>query len=131
MTLDPYALKIYIDGSALKNPGGASGCAGIAEYPSDWNRPEETLFTVGYEGSTNNRMELLACVKAMEYVRDHVAGLASQNYCTDHKGTGVAPHPFSIRCNTILASLIESAMVCLRQYATRLVELRYSSGISV
>jgi len=35
MTLDPHALKIYIDGSSLKNPGGACGYAGIAEHPTD------------------------------------------------------------------------------------------------
>ena len=78
MTLDPYALKIYIDGSSYKNPGGASGCAGVAEYPNDWNRPDETVFTLGYQSSTNNRMELLACIRAMEYVRDHVADLNVQ-----------------------------------------------------
>ena len=78
MTLDPHALKIVIDGSSLKNPGGASGLAGIAEYPTDWNLPDKILFTVGYEGSTNNRMELLACVKAMEYVRDGIVGLSVQ-----------------------------------------------------
>lgn len=37
----PRALKIYIDGSARKNPGGSSGCAGILRYPDDWNRPDE------------------------------------------------------------------------------------------
>jgi ribonuclease HI len=78
MTLDPYAFKIYIDGSSLKNPGGPSGYAGIAEYPSDWNFPDKIVFTLGYQSSTNNRMELLACLKAMEYVRDHVAGLNTQ-----------------------------------------------------
>ena len=37
--LDPYALKIFIDGSALENPGGAGGVAGIVQYPDSWGRP--------------------------------------------------------------------------------------------
>ena len=55
MTFDPHALKIYIDGSSFKNPGGASGFAGRAEYPDGWNRNDEVLFAVGYDGSTNTR----------------------------------------------------------------------------
>jgi ribonuclease HI len=85
MTLDPHALKIYIDGSSFKNPGGASGFAGRAEYPEDWNRIGETLFTVGYESSTNNRMELLACVTAMEHVRDNVTGVQRVQIVTDSR----------------------------------------------
>src|SRR3954464_8321034 len=85
MTLDPYALKIYIDGSSLKNPGGASGFAGRAEYPENWNRPDEVLFNPGYESSTNNRMELLACVTAMEYVRDNVLGVQRVQIVTDSR----------------------------------------------
>jgi len=85
MTLDPYALKIYIDGSSLKNPGGASGFAGRAEYPEDWNRPDEVLFSTGYKSSTNNRMELLACVTAMEHVRDNVLGVQRVQIVTDSR----------------------------------------------
>ena len=70
MSTDPRALRIYVDGSALKNPGGPSGCAGIVEYPSDWDRANEPIFQVGYRESTNNRMELLACIKAFEYIRE-------------------------------------------------------------
>jgi len=85
MTLDPHALKIYIDGSSFKNPGGASGLAGRAEYPESWNREDEALFAVGYEGSTNNRMELLACVTAMEHVRDNVIGIRRVQIVTDSR----------------------------------------------
>jgi ribonuclease HI len=85
MTLDPYALKIYIDGSSLKNPGGASGFAGRAEYPDNWNRLDEVLFSTGYESSTNNRMELLACVTAMEHVRDNVLGVQRVQIVTDSR----------------------------------------------
>ena len=71
MSFDPHALKIYIDGSALDNPGGAGGIAAWLEFPIDWNRPDERLFQEGFQETTNNRMELLACIRAFEYVREH------------------------------------------------------------
>jgi ribonuclease HI len=75
MSLDPHALKIYIDGSALRNPGGAGGVAAWIEFPMDWDRPDELLFQEGFQETTNNRMELLACIRAFEYVRDQGRGL--------------------------------------------------------
>jgi ribonuclease HI len=78
LVLDPHALKIYIDGSALDNPGGTGGIAAIVEYPQDWNRPNEQIFAFGYVETTNNRMELLACVKAFEYVREQGNSLRVQ-----------------------------------------------------
>jgi len=83
MSLDPHALKIYIDGSSFKNPGGGSGFAGRAEYPQDWNRPDELMFTVGYEQSTNNRMELMACITALEHVCENVLGVQRVQIVTD------------------------------------------------
>jgi ribonuclease HI len=85
MTLDPRALKIYIDGSSFKNPGGPSGFAGRAEYPESWNRQDEVLFTVGFQSSTNNRMELLACVTAMEHIHDNVLGVQRVQIVTDSR----------------------------------------------
>ena len=46
MSEDPYALKLYIDGSALDNPGGSGGIACFAEFPESWNRLDEEIFTV-------------------------------------------------------------------------------------
>lgn len=73
MSFDPHALKLYTDGSCRNNPGGESGYAVVAEYPSDWNCPDEVLFEISYEASTNNRMELLAVVRAIEYVCDQIS----------------------------------------------------------
>src|SRR5438094_5609418 len=72
---DPHALKIYIDGSALKNPGGPGGLAGIAEFPDHMNRADEVLFEEGYKETTNNRMELCACLRAFEYIRRNASAL--------------------------------------------------------
>lgn len=78
VSLDPHALKIYIDGSALKNPGGAGGVAGIVVYPDDANLEPETIFQVGYQATTNQRMELLACIRALQHVRKEGLGLGVQ-----------------------------------------------------
>lgn len=78
MLPNPHALKIYVDGSALRNPGGPGGCAGIVEYPDDWNQPDEEVFRVGYKATTNNRMELIACIRAFDYVRENGARLGVQ-----------------------------------------------------
>lgn len=66
---DERSLKIWIDGSAFKNPGGESGYAGVIVWPEELNRPDEIAFTCSIEHSTNNRMELMACIKALECVR--------------------------------------------------------------
>ena len=66
---DERSLKIWIDGSAFKNPGGESGYAGIIEWPEALGRPFEIAFTRTLGQSTNNRMELMACVRALEHVR--------------------------------------------------------------
>ena len=73
--LDPRALKLYVDGNAYDNPGGNAGMACVAEYPESWNRPDEEVFSVGFHESTNNRMELKACLQALEYVRDHAKSM--------------------------------------------------------
>lgn len=66
---DPHALKLYVDGSALENPGGPGGAAGIVEFPEHLSRGNEVIFEEGYVETTNNRMELRACIGALEYVR--------------------------------------------------------------
>lgn len=71
MSFDPHAVKLYVDGSCLKNPGGSSGFAVWIEYPVDWNRPDEPLENIGFRESTNNRMELRACIWAHDWVREH------------------------------------------------------------
>jgi len=78
MSSDPHALKLYIDGAAFDNPGGPGGFAVIAEYPDEWNRQPEELLREGYRETTNNRMELSACISAFELVRSKGADLGVQ-----------------------------------------------------
>ena len=55
---------IYTDGSCLKNPGGASGWAfGVLENGEEW------FMSGGEESSTNNRMELVAIIEALNFVQ--------------------------------------------------------------
>jgi ribonuclease HI len=71
---DPHAIKIFVDGSALpKNPGRA-GFAAWIEYPDSWelDSKEITLSNNTFEQSTNQRMELLACIWAHEWVRQNI-----------------------------------------------------------
>lgn len=75
MSEDPHALKLYIDGNAYDNPGGTGGFACFAEYPESWNRPDEEIFRQGFHETSNNRMELQACICALEYVREKGSSL--------------------------------------------------------
>lgn len=70
MPYDPQALKVFIDGNAYNNPGGQGGYAGIADYPEHFNRDPEVIFQVGFHETTNNRMELKACIHAYKYVAE-------------------------------------------------------------
>lgn len=57
---------IYTDGSCLENPGGASGWAfGIIENNEEW------FMSGGEKSSTNNRMELLAVIEALDFVQEN------------------------------------------------------------
>lgn len=67
---DLRALKIYVDGACPGNTGGAGGFAAWIEFPFDWGLPDEFLASRGYFRTTNNRMELRACLFAHEWVLD-------------------------------------------------------------
>jgi len=71
MSLDPRAIQIYTDGSCYKNPGGRSGCAAVVHYPDHLQREDEQIVDFGCEESSNNRMELLACICALKWVRQN------------------------------------------------------------
>ncbi len=79
VSFDLRALKIYIDGSCRKNPGGAGGFAARIEHPFDWNLPDELLNYRGYFETNNNRMELRACVFAHEWILEQGEELRVQH----------------------------------------------------
>src|SRR5215470_7402557 len=69
MGLNSRSIQIFTDGSAIENPGGKGGIAVVVRYPDHSKLPDEVICELGYMESTNNRMELLACIKALEWVR--------------------------------------------------------------
>lgn len=69
---EPYALKLYVDGSAFRNPGHEGGFSVFAEYPDSFGIVSKEVINRGYEGTTNNRMELRACVEAFKFARKEV-----------------------------------------------------------
>jgi ribonuclease HI len=75
---DPRALRLYIDGNCYGNPGGAGGYACVAKYPDEWNREDEVLFDDSFHETTNNRMELLACIQAFDYIAEQGTSLNVQ-----------------------------------------------------
>ncbi len=79
MSFDLRSLKIYIDGSCRKNPGGSGGFAARIEYPFGWDVPDELIEYVGYFETNNNRMELRACVFAHEWILEQGEDLGVQH----------------------------------------------------
>ena len=64
---NPHALNIYTDGSALKNPG--AGGIGIRFIFPDFLEKEEPIkdfYFPGFKGTTNQQMEIKACIVALE-----------------------------------------------------------------
>ena len=66
--VDLRAHNIYIDGSCFLELGRKSGFAGVLEYPMDSDLEHEEIFKKGYFVSTNNRMELMACIEAFKFI---------------------------------------------------------------
>lgn len=72
MIADPHAVQISVDGSCYSNEGRKSGYAGVVVYPDDANE-HEAIFQ-GFAESTINRMELSACIAALDWVREEGIG---------------------------------------------------------
>ena len=93
MTYDPHALTIHVDGSAYNNPGGSGGIAGVVDYPESSRRESEVIFEMGYEDTTNSRMELRACIQALKWARNYTASalppriliLTDSSYVSQHQ----------------------------------------------
>jgi len=73
---DPHAVQISVDGSCYPKEGRKAGYAGVVVYPGD--ETEHEVAFQGFEESTINRMELSACIAAMQWVR--VASLTQSGY---------------------------------------------------
>lgn len=85
MPLDPRAVHIYTDGSCYRNPGGNSGCAAIVQYPEHLGRDDEQIVDFGCSESSNQRMELLACIQTLKWIRRNApwSGVSRVQIVTD------------------------------------------------
>lgn len=85
MSIDESALNIFTDGSSQGKP--RAGGIGIryVTIGEDGNELVEDGYFLGYPGATNNQMELLACIRALEYARKYslVAGFDKVIIWTD------------------------------------------------
>ena len=59
-------VKIFTDGSAKKNPNGPGGYGAILQYTDRSGTTHEKEISAGYDSTTNNRMELMAVIAALE-----------------------------------------------------------------
>ncbi len=59
-------VEIFTDGSCLGNPRTLGGYGAILRY-----RGREKTFSAGYTRTTNNRMELMAAIVALEALKEH------------------------------------------------------------
>lgn len=71
MQLDPRAIIIRTDGSCYVHARRASGCAAIVQYPDHLRRQDEQVVDFGCSESSINRMELMAVIRALVWIREN------------------------------------------------------------
>ena len=59
-------VKIYTDGAARGNPDGPGGYGAVLQYIDTKGQLHERELSRGYKKTTNNRMELMAAIVALE-----------------------------------------------------------------
>lgn len=59
-------VQIYTDGSARGNPDGPGGYGAVLQFMDSKGQLHEKVLSAGYKKTTNNRMELMAAIAALE-----------------------------------------------------------------
>ena len=59
-------VKVYTDGAARGNPDGPGGYGAVLQYIDTKGQLHERELSRGYKKTTNNRMELMAAIVALE-----------------------------------------------------------------
>jgi ribonuclease HI len=70
-TIDSRAIQVHTDGSCYMQQNRISGCAAWVVYPDHLALPEHQIVDFGCGESSNNRMELMACVKALRWAMEN------------------------------------------------------------
>jgi len=72
-------IKIYTDGSSLNNPG-PGGLGIVLLYEVNGQILKTKKYNEGYKHTTNNRMELLAVIRALDMLNDKAENLPIEIY---------------------------------------------------
>ena len=64
--MDRKHVKIYTDGAARRNPEGPGGYGAVLLYRDSSGELHRKELSAGYKKTTNNRMELMAAIAALE-----------------------------------------------------------------
>ncbi|MFB3813094.1 MAG: RNase H family protein [Terriglobales bacterium] len=94
MQLDPRAVHIRTDGSCYRERRMISGCAAIVDYPDHLGRPPEQIVDFGCAESSVNRMELLAVIKSLGWIRENRPwpGVSRVQVITDSQYVATGAH---------------------------------------
>lgn len=78
-------VRIFTDGAARGNPDGPGGYGAILQYTDPKGQLHERELSCGYEKTTNNRMELMAAIAALEALNRpcEVELFSDSKYLTD------------------------------------------------
>lgn len=67
--MDRKHVEIYTDGAARRNPEGPGGYGAVLLYRDGSGELHRKELSAGYKKTTNNRMELMAAIAALEELR--------------------------------------------------------------
>ena len=97
MQSDPHAFQIFVDGSCFLNEKRRSGYAGFILRPD--SSAQEQIICHGVRESTINRMELAACIGAMEWVREQPSTVSRVQIFSDSQYVidGVRSAPYWLK----------------------------------
>ena len=62
-------VEIYTDGAARGNPDGPGGYGAVLQYTDPSGKLHERELSEGFPKTTNNRMELMAAIAALEALK--------------------------------------------------------------
>lgn len=62
-------VTIYTDGAAKGNPNGPGGYGAILQFTDSQGKNYEKEISAGYDKTTNNRMELMGAIAALEILK--------------------------------------------------------------
>jgi ribonuclease HI len=80
---DPHAVQLFVDGSCFVHSKREAGYAGFVLYPD--NPVEQQIVFNGFRQSTIPRMELAACIAAMEWLRQSSPGASRVQIFSDSR----------------------------------------------